>query len=417
MSSSGILVYMSSILAVGAPPLVEEFAITVAAAAVFGYLAQRVGLVSIVGFLVAGVAIGPNALGLIDDLELVEQMAEIGVIFLMFYIGLELSGDMLRKMGSLLFGGGALQVGLVIMLVTGVAVLLGVDIKPALYTGCLVALSSTAVVLKLLSTKGETNTPTGSVAVAFLIFQDIAVVLLVLLVPMLGDDGGDVGEIIWATARALIVILLLIIVAKWVIPLILDRVAEHTDGEEFLLAVVALAGGVAYAVTLFGLTASLGAFVAGLVVAAGPHRDRATKNIMPFQALFAAVFFASIGMLLDPNTVLDLWPVILFFCALVVVIKLVSTGIAAKVFGQPWPVAVASSFVLAQVGEFAFILEKIGRDAGLTPADRGDDGSQVFIAVTVVLIALTPLLYSTGRRLQAAMVGPVESKSAREVEH
>lgn len=417
MSSSGILVYMSSILAVGAPPLVEEFAITVAAAAVFGYLAQRVGLVSIVGFLVAGVAIGPNALGLIDDLELVEQMAEIGVIFLMFYIGLELSGDMLRKMGSLLFGGGALQVGLVIMLVTGVAVLLGVDVKPALYTGCLVALSSTAVVLKLLSTKGETNTPTGSVAVAFLIFQDIAVVLLVLLVPMLGDDGGDVGEIIWATARALIVILLLIIVAKWVIPLILDRVAEHTDGEEFLLAVVALAGGVAYAVTLFGLTASLGAFVAGLVVAAGPHRDRATKNIMPFQALFAAVFFASIGMLLDPNTVLDLWPVILFFCALVVVIKLVSTGIAAKVFGQPWPVAVASSFVLAQVGEFAFILEKIGRDAGLTPADRGDDGSQVFIAVTVVLIALTPLLYSTGRRLQAAMVGPVESKSAREVEH
>lgn len=417
MSSSGILVYMSSILAVGAPPLVEEFAITVAAAAVFGYLAQRVGLVSIVGFLVAGVAIGPNALGLIDDLELVEQMAEIGVIFLMFYIGLELSGDMLRKMGSLLFGGGALQVGLVIMLVTGVAVLLGVDIKPALYTGCLVALSSTAVVLKLLSTKGETNTPTGSVAVAFLIFQDVAVVLLVLLVPMLGDDGGDVGEIIWATARALIVILLLIIVAKWVIPLILDRVAEHTDGEEFLLAVVALAGGVAYAVTLFGLTASLGAFVAGLVVAAGPHRDRATKNIMPFQALFAAVFFASIGMLLDPNTVLDLWPVILFFCALVVVIKLVSTGIAAKVFGQPWPVAVASSFVLAQVGEFAFILEKIGRDAGLTPADRGDDGSQVFIAVTVVLIALTPLLYSTGRRLQAAMVGPVESKSAREVEH
>jgi CPA2 family monovalent cation:H+ antiporter-2 len=416
MSSSGILVHMSSILAVGAPPLVQEFAITVAAAAVFGYLAQRVGLVSIVGFLVAGVAIGPNALGWIDDLELVEQMAEIGVIFLMFYIGLELSGDMLRKMGSLLFGGGALQVGLVIMLVTGVAVLLGVDIKPAIYTGCLIALSSTAVVLKLLSTNGETNTPTGSVAVAFLIFQDIAVVLLVLLVPMLGDDGGDVGEIVWATARALIVILLLIIVAKWVIPLILDRVAEHTDGEEFLLAVVALAGGVAYAVTLFGLTASLGAFVAGLVVAAGPHRDRATKNIMPFQALFAAVFFASIGMLLDPNTVLDLWPVILFFCALVVVIKLVSTGIAAKVFGQPSPVAVASSFVLAQVGEFAFILEKIGRDAGLTPADRGDDGSQVFIAVTVVLIALTPLLYSTGRRLQAAMVGPVESENAREVE-
>ncbi|MGI9622630.1 MAG: cation:proton antiporter [Acidimicrobiales bacterium] len=396
---------MSFMLAVGAPPLVEEFAITVAAAAVFGYLAQRFGLVSIVGYLIAGVAVGPNALGLIDDLELVEQMAEIGVIFLMFFIGLELSGEMLRKMGSLLFGGGALQVGLTVALVTSVAVALGVDLKPAIYTGCLVALSSTAVVLKLLSTKGETNTPTGSVAVAFLIFQDIAVVLLVLIVPMLGDDGGNIGEIVWATTRALIVILLLIIVAKWVIPPILDRVAQYSDGEGFLLAVIALAGGVAYAVTLFGLTASLGAFVAGLVVAAGPHRHRATENILPFQALFAAVFFASIGMLLDPATVIDVWPVILFFCVVVVAIKLIATGVAARVFGQPWPVVAASSFVLAQVGEFAFILEKIGRDAGLTPADRGEDGSQVFIAVTVVLIAVTPLLYDTGRRVQAAMVG------------
>jgi CPA2 family monovalent cation:H+ antiporter-2 len=388
------------VLGVGAPPLVEELAITVAAAALFGYIAQRVGLVSIVGYLLAGVVIGPFALGLIDDLELVEQMGEIGVIFLMFFIGLELSGDMLKKMGALMLGGGALQVGLTIALVTAVSLGFGIDVKTGIYTGCLVALSSTAVVLKLLSKRNETASPTGEVAIAFLIFQDIAVVILVLLVPMLGDGGGGLGDVVWAAARALIVIAMVIAVAKWIIPAILDRVAKYTDNEEFMLATIAIAGGVGYAVTLFGLTASLGAFVAGLVVAAGVHRKRATENIMPFQALFAAIFFTSIGMLLDPAAFLDLWPVILFMCLAAVVVKVIATGAAAAVFKRPFPVVVSSAFVLAQIGEFSFILEKIGREAGLTPSGRGEDGSQIFIAATVILIALTPVLFSVGKGLQ-----------------
>jgi CPA2 family monovalent cation:H+ antiporter-2 len=388
------------VFGVGAPPLVEELAITVAAAAVFGYIAQRIGLVSIVGYLLAGVVIGPFALGLIDDLELVEQMGEIGVIFLMFFIGLELSGDMLKKMGALMLGGGALQVGLTIALVTAISLGFGVDVKAGIYTGCLVALSSTAVVLKLLSKRNETASPTGEVAIAFLIFQDIAVVILVLLVPMLGDGGGGLGDVVWAAARALIVIAMVIAVAKWVIPAILERVAKYTDNEEFMLATIAIAAGVGYAVTLFGLTASLGAFVAGLVVAAGVHRERATENIMPFQALFAAIFFTSIGMLLDPAAFVDLWPVILFMCLVVVVVKVLATGTAAAVFGRPFPVVASSAFVLAQIGEFSFILEKIGRDAGLTPSGRGEDGSQIFIAATVILIALTPVLFSVGKGLQ-----------------
>jgi CPA2 family monovalent cation:H+ antiporter-2 len=375
-------------LAVGAPPLVEEFAIVVAAAALFGYLAQRLGLVAIVGYLVAGVVIGPEALGLIGDVELVEQMAEIGVIFLMFFIGLELSGESLRKMGSLMFGGGALQVGITIVLVTAVAAVFGVDINSGIYTGCLIALSSTAVVLKLLAQRNETNSPTGEVAVAFLIFQDIAVVILVLLVPMLGDGGGDIGDILGAAVRALIVIILVIAVVKRVIPRVLDVVAEHTDKEEFLLVILAIAAGVAYGVTLFGLTASLGAFVGGLVVSAGQHRELATRAILPFQALFAAVFFSSIGMLLDPGFVLDNVTLILFFCVVVIATKLIATGAAAKIFKRPIGVVASSAFLLAQIGEFSFILQKVGAVAGLAPADRGDEGTQVFIAVAVILIAV-----------------------------
>jgi CPA2 family monovalent cation:H+ antiporter-2 len=388
------------IVGVGAPPLVEELAIVVAATALLGYFAQRVGLVAIVGYLTAGIIIGPEALGLIEDAELVDQMAEIGVIFLMFFIGLELSGEKLQQMGSLLFGGGAIQVGLTIVLVTAIGALFGVDLSSGIYTGCLVALSSTAVVLKLLAQRKETNSPTGEIAVAFLIFQDIAVVVLVLLVPMLGEDGGGLGEIVWATVRAFIVIALVIAVAKWVIPRVLDVVAEHTDREEFLLVVLAIAAGVAYGVTLLGLTASLGAFVAGLVVSAGPHRERATRIILPFQALFAAVFFASIGMLLDPGFVIDNIPVVVFFCVVVVAVKVVATGAAARIFIGPVPVVASGAFLLAQIGEFSFILEKVGRDAGLTPADRGDDGTQVFIAVAVVLIAVTPFLNNLGRSVK-----------------
>jgi CPA2 family monovalent cation:H+ antiporter-2 len=217
---------------------------------------------------------------------------------------------------------------------------------------------------------------------------------------MLGDGGGSLGDIVWAVARAAIVIAMVIVVAKWVIPAVLDRVTKYTDNEEFMLATIAIAGGVGYAVTLFGLTASLGAFVAGLVVAAGVHRERATENIMPFQALFAAIFFTSIGMLLDPAAFLDLWPVILFMCLAAVVVKVIATGAAAAVFKRPFPVVVSSAFVLAQIGEFSFILEKIGRDAGLTPSGRGEDGSQIFIAATVILIALTPVLFSVGKGLQ-----------------
>jgi CPA2 family monovalent cation:H+ antiporter-2 len=378
------------------PELVLDLSVVVVSAAILGYICQRIGLVSIVGYIVAGIIVGPYALGLIDDVHLVEQMGEIGVIFLMFFIGLELGGDVLRKLGALLFGGGAIQVVLTIALVTGVGFLLGVDTRTGIYTGCLVALSSTAVVLKLLSSKGQTATPTGEVAVAFLIFQDIAIVILVLLVPMLGAGGGSLMDIFQALVNAILVIGIVMVAAKWIIPPILNRVAKYTDDEEFLLTVLALAGGVAVIVTFLGLTASLGAFVAGLVVAAGDHRERAAQNILPFQALFAAIFFASIGMMLDPAFLLDAWPVVLIISVLVVVIKVVASGVAAAIFKRPLPVVAASALILSQIGEFSFILEKTGRAAGLSPFGAGENGSQTFIAVAVLLITLTPLLFKLG---------------------
>jgi CPA2 family monovalent cation:H+ antiporter-2 len=394
------------------PTLVAALAIVVVATAIFGYIAQRIGLVAIVGYIVAGIVIGPYALGFIaDDFELVEAMGEIGVIFLMFFIGLELGGDLLKKLGALLFGGGAIQVTLTIALVAAIAAIFGVDVKTGIYTGCLVALSSTAVVLKLLSARNETASPSGEVSVAFLIFQDIAVVILVLLVPMLGDAGGSLGAIVLALVKALLLIVVVLVVSKWVIPPILDAVWKNSDEEAFLLIVLALAAGIAYGVTLVGLTASLGAFVAGLVISGGEHRERATGIILPFQALFAAIFFASIGMRLDPGALLETWPLVLLFSVVVVIIKFIGVGTAAAVFKRPLPVVVSSGLVLAQIGEFSFILENIGRQSGLSPLALDETGSQVFIAVTVLLIALTPLLFKFGNVMQKRLEGQQTAKS------
>ncbi|MEA2001818.1 MAG: cation:proton antiporter [Actinomycetota bacterium] len=382
------------ILAVGAPPLVADLGIVLLATAIFGYVAVRLKLVAIVGYLIAGAIIGPLALGWIDDIHLVEQMGEIGIIFLMFFIGLELSGERLRKLGSMMLGGGAVQVGLTIALVMGILFIFGVDARTGIFTGCLVALSSTAVVLKMLEARGHTESETGQTSIALLIFQDIAIVFMVLLVPMLGDQGGSVGEILLELVKAVLLMVVVIILVKAVVPRILDRSAAIENNEVYLLMILAAAGGVAYLVTLLGLTTSLGAFVAGLVVSAGSHREVATRAILPFQAVFAAIFFASVGMRLDVGFVFENLLLVLGIAFAVIVVKIVSIGVAVRLFGQVSAVVVATSILLSQVGEFSLILVQVGEDAGLSPAGVGTDGRQVFIATAVLLIALTPVLYN-----------------------
>ena len=388
--------HLELVLAVGAPLLVTQLAIVLIGAALIGYLCNRVGLIPIVGYLLVGVVTGPNALGLVEDTDLVEQAGEVGVIFLLFAIGLELSGDQLRRMGALLLVGGMLQVGLTVGVITVIGLIFDVPVKVGIYSGCLVALSSTAIVLKLLSERGETNSPTGQVAVAFLIFQDIAVVVMVLLVPMLGEGGGSAGDILEATIKSLILIVGVLIATNYVVPPLLAAVSRQTNNEEFLLAVLAIAVGIGYLVTLLDLSASLGAFIAGLVVSSGPHRERATQYVGPFQIVFSAVFFASIGMLLDPEFFFDNLGRVILFAVAMVGVKVVTTGVAARALGRPWPIVGSSALLLAQLGEFSFVLEGAGSEAGLMPFDR-DDGAQIFIAASVLLFALTPVLFKAGQ--------------------
>ena len=397
----------------GPPEFLTQIAALVVAGAVIGYLCARLRIVPIVGFLLAGVLIGPNALGVVREREIIDAAAEVGVILLLFTIGIEFSIGRLMAIRRLVLLGGSLQVLGAVGLTTGVLVAAGVDVRPAVFTGLLVSLSSTAIVLKLLGDRGQTASATGQTSLGLLVFQDLAVVAMVLLLPVLaGGEGGGGGALATALATAAGVIVVTLVVARRVMPPVLEAVARACSPEVFLLSVVALCLGTAYLTALAGVSVSLGAFLAGLVVSESRHSAHALGEVLPLQILFSATFFLSVGTLLDVRFLVEEPLLVLASVALVLVVKTVSTAAAAVVTGVGLATAASASLLLAQVGEFAFVLEKLGRENGLTPAGLGEDGSQSFIAATVLLLVATPGLAAAGRWVSARLTTRAKERVA-----
>ena len=383
----------------GPPAFLTQIAALVVAGAVIGYLCARLRIVPIVGFLLAGVLIGPNALGVVREREVIDAAAELGVILLLFTIGIEFSIGRLMGIRRLVLLGGSVQVFSAVGVTTGLLVLAGVELRAAVFTGLLVSLSSTAIVLKLLGDRGATGSPTGQTSLGLLIFQDLAVVAMVLLLPVLGggEEGGGAGGLVRALLTAGAVIAVTLVVARRVMPPVLEAVARACSPEVFLLSVIALCLGTAYLTALAGVSVSLGAFLAGLVVSESRHSAHALGEVLPLQILFSATFFLSIGTLLDVRFLLEEPLLVLAAVALVLVVKTVTTSVAVLATGLGAATAASAGLLLAQVGEFAFVLERLGREEGLSPAGLGEDGSQAFIAATVLLLVATPGLAAGGR--------------------
>jgi len=394
---------------------------------VIGYLCQRLGLVPIVGFLVAGVIIGPQGLGLVPDREMADAAAEVGVVLLLFTIGIEFSLEKLARIRNLIFGGGGLQVGLATAATYGLCTWLGASWQASVFTGLLVSLSSTAIVLKLLADRGETQSDHGQVGLGLLIFQDLAIVVMVLLVPVLASGGSSAGgaDIAFALGKAVALIIAVLVFARRLLPRLLEKVAETCAPEIFLLTVMALCFGTAWLTSLAGVSLSLGAFLAGLVVSESRFSEHALSEILPLQIVFSALFFLSVGMLLDLSFLVRNLPLILAAVGAVLVIKVTTTGVAVAVLGRGLPVAGAAALMLAQVGEFSFVLERAGREVGLTPAGLGQAGAQSFVAATVLLMVVTPPMTAGGvrfsgwlkarrlRRAASAATEPTEAEVAR----
>ncbi|GHG23488.1 potassium transporter KefB [Deinococcus indicus] len=400
----------------GPPAFLVQLTLLLGVSALAAYLSFRLRLIPIIGFLVAGVVAGPGALGLIRDQELISAASEVGVMLLLFTIGIEFSLERLSRIARQIFVGGGLQVGLTVLVAAGALLLTGVAAPDAVFTGCLIALSSTAIVMRLLGERGDTNGPAGQVSLGILIFQDLAVVLMVLLIPMLAGQGGGAAGVVVALAKAAGIIAFVLIAARRIVPPVMEVVARTCSNEIFLLTVVALCFGTASLTATAGVSLALGAFLAGLLVSESRYGAQAMGEILPLQILFSAAFFLSVGLQLDLGFLAGNLGVVLGAAALIAALKVGVTFLSVRLLGESTRTALPVAFLTAQVGEFSFVLAATGTALGLSFAGLGAQGGGVFIAATVLLMAFTPALNALadalGRRLPAPALAGVASGTA-----
>ncbi|HEX4352504.1 MAG TPA: cation:proton antiporter, partial [Polyangiales bacterium] len=390
-------------------PLLDELAIIAALAVAVTVLLSRVRLPAVAGLLAAGALLGPFGLGLVRSVQAIETLAEIGVVLLLFSIGLEFSLARLRNILRQVALGGLLQVGLTTSVTAGVAYALGQPPGRSVFYGFVFALSSTAIVLRALAERRELDAPHGRFIVGTLIFQDLCVVPMVLIVPLLGP-GTAIGEssvaIALALAKAVAVVVGTVAVARFVVPKILDWVDASRSREVFLLAILALCIGTAWLTSLAGLSLALGAFLGGMVVADTEYGHRAMGDILPLRDAFVSIFFVSLGMLFDVRVIAaNGWLVLALLAGFLLAKGLLAT-LAAMAMRFPARVAWLAGVGLAQFGEFGFVLSRLAVENRIV----SHAAIQPLWAAGVTSMFLTPLLVRAAPHITAGerLLAPLE---------
>lgn len=368
--------------------ILRDIIIIFSVSVVVVFVFQKIHLPSIAGFLVAGTLVGPYGLNLISDREQVQVLAELGVILLLFTIGLEFSLSNLKSIQSLLFIAGPVQVLAVLGLVVLGGIGLGFELKSAIFWGMLLSLSSTAIVLKALSDRRENETLHGHSTIGVLIFQDLAVVPMMLMTPFLGEGGGDgrVADILWTLAESLALVIGVVIAARYAVPKLLMHIVRTRSRELFLLTVVVLGLGTAWITSHAGLSLALGAFIAGLLISESEYSHQALAEVIPFRDSFNSLFFVSMGMLMDPRVLVEHPFLIMLIVVTVYLGKFLTAAGAVVAAGVPLRSAVLAGVALAQVGEFSFILAQEGIKVGILYRDTYN----IFLAVSVITMIITP---------------------------
>lgn len=353
------------------------------------YICHRVKVPTVVGFLVTGLLAGPHGLGLVKAVEAIELLAEVGVVLLLFIIGLEFSLKSLWKIRKLVLISGFSQVLLTFLAALIIVRALGRSLPEAVFIGFLVSLSSTAIVMKILQEKAEVESPHGNTTLGILIFQDIIVVPMMLFIPLLAGTAGNYGEkLLIFMAEGVGIILLVIIGSRWVVPWILYQVTKTRIRELFLLSVVVICLLVAWGTYNVGLSLALGAFLAGLIISESEYSHQVIGNFIPFRDVFTSFFFVSVGMLLDSKFLIHQPVSIALITIGVLGLKTIIAGLAAALTGLPFRTVILVGMALCQVGEFSFILAKTGIEYGLLTGSM----YQMFLAVSVLTMAATPFV-------------------------
>lgn len=367
----------------------KDFVIIFSVAVTINFIFHRLGIAPIVGYLIAGVLLGPSMLGVIKDAGMIEVMAEVGVILLLFLIGIEFSIDEIIKLNRIVFIGGYLQVFLTTLVVVLISLYFGVSFAKGIFIGLLVAMSSTAIVFKLLSERGEMDSPNGRISAGILIFQDLSVVAIFLLLPMLGGDSDFSGfDMAFSVLKAFSILGIIILLSRFVIPLLLDNIVKTHSRELFLISIVLICFGTAWLTSLVGLSLALGAFIAGLVISESEYGHQAFSEILPLKDIFSILFFVSIGMLLDVNSVIRNPVFVILGVISIIVIKFAAGTLIPVLLGYPLRIGVLVGVALAQIGEFSFVLSKEGINLGIFSGDE----YQVFLASAIITMVFTPFM-------------------------
>src|SRR5882762_6062273 len=373
--------------------VLKDLAIIFAVSLVVILVFHRIKLPALPGFIVAGVLLGPNALGLVSDAHQVESLAEVGVILLLFTIGIEFSLSRLREMGRQVVVGGGAQVGLTVLLTYALALTLRLSWRVSLLLGFLVALSSTAIVLKGLADKGEIDAPHGRLATGVLIFQDLCVVPMMLVLPFLaGRSDGGAGALFLALGKAVLVVISVLVLARTVVPRALTEILKTRSRELFLIAVILIGTLTALGTAAAGASLALGAFLAGLIISESAYGPQALAELIPFRDVFISLFFVAVGMLVRLDIIRE--HIVLSLVAVAVIMggKTLSAAVGPALLGYSGRVALLAGVAVSQIGEFSFVLAKEGRVAGLLPNLL----YQQFLGVAVITMLVTPFLLQGG---------------------
>jgi len=374
-----------------------NFTILLGAALVGGMIAHRLRQPVILGYLIVGVAIGPHAFGLVDDLALIEAAATIGVALLMLTLGLEVSFAQLKQVGKVGLWGGIAQIVVTFALGAVVAsTLFGWTLTQSALFGLVISLSSTMVCLKILMDRGELDSIHGRIIIAMLILQDISVILMILIMPLLSGTAQNLPLALGiAIGEAILFIGIAIVLGIWLLPWLMGRIGGVRSRELFLLTVLVMGLGAALSTQIFGLSAVFGAFLIGLVLRETRFGHQALAEITPLRDIFAALFFVSLGMLLDPRFIVDYWWLLLSAVALIISIKFLTVFGIVRFFGYSSGVALLAGAGLFQIGEFSFILAEVGVSTGIIPTQS----YSLIIASAITTMLLTPFSMSLASRL------------------
>ncbi|ULR43527.1 YbaL family putative K(+) efflux transporter [Rhizobium sp. K102] len=414
-------------------PLISTIVGGLVLAFIFGALAHRLRMPPLVGYLIAGVLVGPHTPGYVADQDLAPELAEIGVILLMFGVGLHFSLKDLMSVRGIALPGAIAQIAFATLLGWGLGALMGWPTGGSLVFGLALSVASTVVLLKALQERRLVETERGRIAVGWLIVEDLAMVLALVLIPaaagiggeghapveplsaglnrLFGLDLGIGGMIAMTLVKVALFVALMLVFGRKLIPWAMHRIAHTGSRELFRLGVLAIALGVAFgAAKLFGVSLALGAFFAGMVLAESELSHRAAQESLPLRDAFAVLFFVSVGMLFDPNILIDRPLLILATLFIIVIGKSVAALLIVLAFKRPLGTALTISASLGQIGEFSFILAALGVDLGLLP----EEGRDLILAGAIISIILNPLLFFLCDRMRPLLEGAKRQESAAE---